>query len=191
LFFNFSKLKSVGQKVGIVLLFLFHAFFLLFYDVIQAFVRLSWSWWHGGWISNYLCNQCLSPLMLWVWTPLRQGVLDTLKFVSDLRQVCNFLRVLRFPIPVRHDHNGHYYRQVFFIQMWSIFVQFLYVPVHVFSFPFRVFCLCVVLCLVFHVVCVLFCVLCSILSVAINTLPFVVSWLHSTKIWWDSINIIL
>ena len=65
-----------------------------------------------------------------------------------------------------HDHNGHYYRQVFLIQMWSIFVQFLYVPVHVFSFPFRVFCLCVVLCLVFHVVCVLFCVvLCLVFHV--------------------------
>jgi len=55
--------------------------------------------------------------------------------------------------------------------MWSIFVQFLYVPVHVFSFPFRVFCLCVVLCLVFHVVCVLFCVLCSMLLVCLDC-PF-------------------
>jgi hypothetical protein len=70
-----------------------------------------------------------------------------------------------------HDHNGHYYRQVFLIQMWSIFVQFLYVPVHVFSFPFRVFCLCVILCLVFHVVCVLFCVLCSMLLVCLDC-PF-------------------
>jgi len=23
---------------------------------------LSWSWSYGGWIYNYLCNQCLSPL---------------------------------------------------------------------------------------------------------------------------------
>ena len=23
-------------------------------------------WSYGSWISNYLCNQCLSPLMLWV-----------------------------------------------------------------------------------------------------------------------------
>ena len=27
----------------------------------------SWSWSYGSWIYNYLCNQCLSPLMLWVW----------------------------------------------------------------------------------------------------------------------------
>ena len=25
-----------------------------------------WSWLHGIWIYNYLCNQCLSPLTLWV-----------------------------------------------------------------------------------------------------------------------------
>jgi hypothetical protein len=31
--------------------------------------RPSWSWWHSSLISNYLCNQCLSPL--------RWGVLDT------------------------------------------------------------------------------------------------------------------
>ena len=27
----------------------------------------SWPWSYGSWILNYLCNQCLSPLMLWVW----------------------------------------------------------------------------------------------------------------------------
>ena len=27
-------------------------------------------------IYNYLCNQCLSPIMLWVRIPLRRGVLD-------------------------------------------------------------------------------------------------------------------
>ena len=33
--------------------------------------RLSWS--YGSWIYNYLYNQCLSPLMLWVRTLHRQG----------------------------------------------------------------------------------------------------------------------
>jgi len=37
----------------------------------------SWSWLYGSWSNNYLCNQCLSSLMLWVRTPLRRGVLDT------------------------------------------------------------------------------------------------------------------
>jgi len=38
---------------------------------------LSWSWSYGSWIYNYICNQCLSPQTLWVWIPLRWGVLDT------------------------------------------------------------------------------------------------------------------
>ena len=29
-------------------------------------LKSSWSWSHGSWIYNYLCNQCLSLLMLWV-----------------------------------------------------------------------------------------------------------------------------
>ena len=37
----------------------------------------SWWWSYGSWISNYLCNQCLSPLKLWVQIPLMAGVLDT------------------------------------------------------------------------------------------------------------------
>ena len=37
----------------------------------------SWSWMYGSWIYNYLCNQCLSPLMLWVRILLRRGVLYT------------------------------------------------------------------------------------------------------------------
>ena len=63
----------------------------------------SWSWSYDSWIYNYLCNQCLSPLKLWVRTPLRRGVLNkhyVIKFVSDLRQVGSFFRVLRFPPPI-------------------------------------------------------------------------------------------
>jgi hypothetical protein len=29
----------------------------------------SRSWSYGSWVYNYLCNQCLSPLKLWVRTP--------------------------------------------------------------------------------------------------------------------------
>ena len=36
-----------------------------------------WSWSYDSWIYNYLCSQCLSLLMLWVWIPLSHGVLDT------------------------------------------------------------------------------------------------------------------
>ena len=32
---------------------------------------LSWSWLYGSWIYNYICNQCISPLMLWVQMSIR------------------------------------------------------------------------------------------------------------------------
>jgi hypothetical protein len=31
----------------------------------------SWPWSYGSWIYNYLCNQCQSPLMLWVLISIR------------------------------------------------------------------------------------------------------------------------
>jgi hypothetical protein len=34
-------------------------------------------WSYGSCICNYLWNQCLQPLKLWVRTPLRRSVLDT------------------------------------------------------------------------------------------------------------------
>jgi len=37
----------------------------------KHFKGSSWSWSYGSWIYNYLCSQCLSPLMLWVRIPIR------------------------------------------------------------------------------------------------------------------------
>jgi len=64
---------------------------------------LSWPWSYGSWIYNYLCNQSLSPLMLWVRILIRARctTLCDKKFVSDLRQVSGFLRVLRFPPSIK------------------------------------------------------------------------------------------
>jgi hypothetical protein len=67
----------------------------------------SWSWAYGSWIYNYLCNQCLSPLKWWVRTPFiarctQYKIQDyMIKFVSDLQQVSGFLRILRFPPPIK------------------------------------------------------------------------------------------
>ena len=33
---------------------------------MSFYLGTSWPWSHGSWIYNYLCNQCLSPLKLWV-----------------------------------------------------------------------------------------------------------------------------
>jgi len=38
---------------------------------------LLWSWSYGSWIYNYLCNQFLSPLTLWLRIPLWLDALDT------------------------------------------------------------------------------------------------------------------
>ena len=37
----------------------------------------SWSWSYGTWIDNHLCNQCRSPLTLWVRIPPMRGVHGT------------------------------------------------------------------------------------------------------------------
>ena len=44
---------------------------------------------YGSWIYNYLCNQCLSSLNLWVWILL---MVRCTQFVSDLRQIVVFSR---------------------------------------------------------------------------------------------------
>ena len=55
----------------------------------------SWSWSYGSDIYYYLCNQCLSPLTLWVRTPLRPGVLDT----TLCDKVCQWLTTGRWFSP--------------------------------------------------------------------------------------------
>ena len=45
-----------------------------------------------SWIYYYLCNQCLSPLTLWVQIPLRRGVLD----ITLCDQVCRWLAAGRW-----------------------------------------------------------------------------------------------
>ena len=49
----------------------------------------EWLWLYGSWIYNYLCNQCLSVLVLtlWVWIPLRRGVLS----ITICDKVCQWL----------------------------------------------------------------------------------------------------
>jgi hypothetical protein len=41
-------------------------------QVTDKLYHIMWSWSHGSWIYNYLYNQCLSPLKLWIRTPLME-----------------------------------------------------------------------------------------------------------------------
>ena len=65
---------------------------------------MLWSWSYGSWIYNYMCNQCLSPLIQRS-NPIHGKVYSiqhyVIKFVSDLRQVGGFLWVLWFPPPIK------------------------------------------------------------------------------------------
>ena len=74
------------------------------------YVKSGSSWSLHSQIYYYQYNQCLSTLTLWVRILLSRGVLDTMlcdkaKFVSDLRQVSGFLRVLLFPPPIKIDSH--------------------------------------------------------------------------------------
>jgi hypothetical protein len=53
----------------------------------------SWSWSYGSWIYNYLCNQCLSPLMLWV------QVLIRARCTTLCNNVCEWLATGRWFSP--------------------------------------------------------------------------------------------
>ena len=57
----------------------------------------SWSWSHGSWIYNYMCNQCLSPLTFRVRIMLKWGILYT----TLCDKVCQWLATCRcfFPGP--------------------------------------------------------------------------------------------
>jgi hypothetical protein len=57
------------------------------YPVNLGFKGPSWLWLYGCLIYNYLCNQYLSPLTLWVRIPLRRGVLYT----TLCDEVCQWL----------------------------------------------------------------------------------------------------
>ena len=50
----------------------------------------SLSWLYNSWIYNYLCNQCLSPLVLWVRISIRT------KCTTLFDKVCQWLAISRW-----------------------------------------------------------------------------------------------
>ena len=57
--------------------------------------KTLWSWSYSTWIYNYLCNQCLSPLKVWVRTPFIARCTHTT--VCD--KVCQWLATGRWLSP--------------------------------------------------------------------------------------------
>jgi hypothetical protein len=67
--FLLEKIVLIGFLI--VLASLHHQYVLMkklfvFLSMSMIFPISSWPWSYGSWIYNYLCNQCLSSLMLWV-----------------------------------------------------------------------------------------------------------------------------
>ena len=60
----------ISNCVGVLSRTLLYLCFQLRYytQIVQG---LSWLWPYGSWIYNYLCNQCLSSVMLWVRISIR------------------------------------------------------------------------------------------------------------------------
>ena len=56
---------------------------------------LGQSWSYGSWNYNYLCNQRLSPLTMWVRILLRRGIIDT----TLCDKVCHWLATGRWFSP--------------------------------------------------------------------------------------------
>jgi hypothetical protein len=62
------QLETLLFTAGDTVLFNFHYSFVY---IVNIYREPSWPWSYGSWIYNYLCNQCLSPLTLWVWISIR------------------------------------------------------------------------------------------------------------------------
>jgi hypothetical protein len=60
--------------------------------ITHTYEGLSWSWSYGSWIYNYLCNQCLSPLKLWV----RNLVHGEVYSIQHCDKVCQLLAAGRW-----------------------------------------------------------------------------------------------
>jgi hypothetical protein len=93
-------------------------------EVCAQYIQSSWQGSCHMWtivvvivwqLDNYICNQCMSPLTLWVRILLRWGILYTsyvITFVIHWRHVGSFLRILRFHPPIKLVSRKYLYTLV-------------------------------------------------------------------------------
>jgi hypothetical protein len=98
-------------------------------------MELSWPWSYGSWIYNYMCNHCLSPLMLWVRISIR------VRCTALCDKVCQWLATGRWFSPGppvfspnktdRHDITELLLKVVLSTikQTWKLNIVFLYVHI--------------------------------------------------------------
>ena len=65
----------------------------IFLEICKVQQGPSWLWSYGSWIYNYLCNQCLSPLKLWV----RISIRASCTLLCD--KLCQWLATCRWFFP--------------------------------------------------------------------------------------------
>jgi hypothetical protein len=65
--------------------------YIVYIKLNKKFSLISlWRWSYGSWIHNYLCNQCLSQLMLWVRISIRE------RYAALCDKVCKSLASMIF-----------------------------------------------------------------------------------------------
>ena len=67
-YYNIFNLNGIKSSVTLYSIYVI--------SIIYTLKGLSWLWSYGSWIYNYICNQCLSPLTLWVQILFRRSILD-------------------------------------------------------------------------------------------------------------------
>ena len=75
-------------------------YFVIFIYTVVPLNREGLSWSYGSWIYNYMCNQCLSPLRLWVLSP--DKVIKVCQWLATGRW---FFRVLTVSSTNKTDHH--------------------------------------------------------------------------------------
>ena len=87
-----------------ILMIIVYSHFTLISEYNKVFIYIacnkgpSWWWLYGSWIYNYLCNQCLSPLKLWVRTPFVARCTNVL-YTTLCDKVCQWLATGRWFSP--------------------------------------------------------------------------------------------
>jgi hypothetical protein len=82
----------------------------------------SWPWSYGSWIYNYLCNQYLSPLTLWVRIPLRR-VYPIQHYVHQPLYHRGCVKLIEWDCPIDWLLNSGYYFSTFFDISWILPVK--------------------------------------------------------------------
>jgi hypothetical protein len=83
----------------------------------------SWLWSYGTWIYNYICNQCLLPLMLWVCISIRA------RCTTLCDNVCQLLDESGVQ---RHQTNKQYFEWPIIVSIKTLFSWCLQINVYQF-----------------------------------------------------------